>query len=107
MKRKKYSCDGGAICIGTKESRSDFLNNYGDGTHYVTLYDRSEFDDSDRWEFRGSVRGRNINVYKYDCLLDEECEDKKNILFKISGRIAVFARKHSGEMALVLWEKYT
>lgn len=100
MAKKTYTCDGGSICIGTKASRAFFPNNYGDGGFYVYTCSNLRELKGD-WMFKGAVEGTNINVYKYDCLSNEECENHKNILFTLTGRWGVYAQ--GGDIALERW----
>ena len=102
MKRKRYSCDGGTICIGTIEARACYTNNYGDGTHTVTVYSKNDCFNGDGWEFKGSVEGQNIIVFDYDCLTDEDIKNENHVLFKLSGRCGVFAK--DGNIVLNQWD---
>lgn len=103
---KRYYCDGGSIMIGTKESRVCFPNGYGDGDFEVRVINPNDSTDKlymseDKWDWIGTVEGDGFNVYDYDCLHDEDLEDKEHILFHLSGRYGVYRRK--GEIALEKW----
>lgn len=102
MKKKRYGCDGGSICIGTPEARACFPNNFGDGGHWVFLCEQDGLCAlSANWDFKGAVEGTDICVFDYDCLTDEECKDDKHILFRLSGRFGVFA--NNGNIGLERW----
>lgn len=102
--KAKYSCDGGALLIGTSKARSAFLNCYGDGEHTVSVEDKINWKTPDNWLFRGAVEGSEIKVFSYDSLSDWECDDEDNVLFTLSGRYGVYAIKNSGDMVLVKWD---
>lgn len=105
MQKFRYSCDGGSLAIGTVAARFAVVNNYGDGTHSVIIYDRGERNPLDAGtEFRGAIEGKEIKVYAYDCLTDEECADENNVLVTLSGRYGVYAKINSGDILLEKWE---
>ncbi len=99
MKKIRYSCDGGAVCIGTRNARTCFTNGYGDGTFTVTVYEGGDRFDSDGWNFVGSVEGDTINIYDYDCYTNDECDN--NIALTLSGRYGVYIDR--GSVALEKW----
>lgn len=103
MKNKTYECDGGSIAIGTVDARVQIPNCWGDGKHTVSIMEYGETLPSET-EFRGAVQGKHIKVYQYDCFTDEECKEKKNILFTLSGRFGIFAVQNSGDIILQRWE---
>lgn len=100
-----YGCDGGAIMIGNESSRVCVQNDFGDGSHEVTVYsyDAKYLFDSDHFTFVGTVEGYNVNVYDYDCLKGDELTDPEHILCKLNaGRYAVFV--NDGDVVLVQWD---
>ena len=103
---KKYSCDGGTIMIGTKESHVCLPNGYGDGCHSVRVIkrddDRKKFSKECGWTWLGTVSGEKFNVYSYDCLHGDEFTDKDNILYTLSGRYGVYHKK--GNIVLEKWQ---
>lgn len=103
---KIYSCDGGTIMIGTKDFRICLPNGYGDGDFSVKIVktekQKAEFNkEYSKWNWLGSVEGTEINVYSYDCLHEDEIEDKENILYKLSGRYTVYC--NNGKIVLEQW----
>ena len=103
MRTVTYECDGGSIAIGSVGVRVQIPNCYGDGTHYLYIYDCGE-QVPDGAIFRGAVRGKRIKVFKYDCYTDEECKNEENIIAKLSGRFGIFALPNSGDMILQRWD---
>ena len=103
---KYYSCDGGTVMIGNKNFRVHIPNGYGDGDFSVKIVKTAEQREAfnkeyDNWDYKGSVEGDEINVYSYDCLRGEELDDKRNILYTLSGRYGVYSNR--GKITLVTW----
>lgn len=97
MKQYRYICDGGALMLGCDDFKCHYMNDYGDGEHNLFVFvSESEFNDVyQAFKFVGHVSGK-INVYYYDC-------DDDDVIVQLDGLYAVYAKRNSGDMALVRW----
>lgn len=108
-RRRKYSCDGGCISIGTKDCRTNFPNGYGDGEFDAIVLETQEerrkyYYQNKMMEhstYRGSVTGDEIKVWNYDCLMEDELTEE-NILFTLSGRYGIYS--NNGTVIFINWE---
>ena len=98
-----YDCDGGSLAIGNKDVVTQFINNFGDGRHEVRIVPDWSDKATRNANFLGSVEGKEIKVYRYDCLSKEQRADEKNVLVTLSGRYGVYAVLNSGDMILEKW----
>lgn len=106
MKRYIYDCDGGSLLIGNACFACHYQNNYGDGSHTVTVFENEDKGVNfsyKSYDFVGVALGE-FNVYDYDCLNAEQRADKTHILCSLRGRYGIYARKESGDMALEYWD---
>ena len=93
----RYSCDCGSLAIGTPECVTLVGNSVGDGTYSVFVTDREDFRSIEKdFVFVTTCRGKAMTVYDYDC-------EGAQPLCTLSGRLAVYRRKESGDMAVVMW----
>ena len=103
MLKKRYTCDGGSICIGTVDARVQIPNCYGDGEHTIFIYNGNE-QVPDNTEFRGAIEGDNIQVFDYDGYSTQELNLIGNkVLFNLQGRFGIYAVKDTGDMILQKW----
>ena len=93
---KRYSCDGGSIMIGNRDSRVCFPNGFGDGDFNVSINESCI-----GWRWVGTAEGDCFHVYSYDCLHGDELDNKENILYTLSGRYGVFC--NLGDIVLEKW----
>ncbi|MBR6204682.1 MAG: hypothetical protein IKQ60_06515 [Candidatus Methanomethylophilaceae archaeon] len=97
----RYSCDCGSLAIGSPDCVTLVGNSVGDGTYSLFVTDREDFKAIEEdFVFVTTCRGKAVTVYDYDC---EGAEP----LCTLSGRFAVYRRKESGDMAVVMWEDWT
>lgn len=114
MKKYKYHCDGGALCLGNECFTCHYMNQYGDGAHNLYIKTRQEkwpelpYDVSfyNMYHFEGTIEGQ-FNIYKYDCLTTRKKINKDNILCTLSGRYGIYSVKNCGDMIIECWEAYT
>lgn len=101
---KYYECDGGSLCVGTSDARVRIPNRVGDGTYVVIVTDsQTPKDTKENWEFATAIEGKNIKVFDYDCLTDEQCESEEHVLFTLSGAYGVYTERDSGDMLIEKW----
>ena len=102
MKRKKYGCDGGCLLIGNGSCRIHIPNSFGDGDHTLFIMSKDEGEPNrDDWVWECTVEGDAINVYRYDCLNEEERESSEYIILTLHGRYSVYRSKGgTGNMLL-------
>lgn len=103
--KKTYNADSGCIAIGNENFQAHYPNGYGDGSFKIELVQTNKEKDKfykkmyEDYKFLGSIEG-DCNVYCYDCLDDEELKDKKNILFKLSGRYQIHRHRDNGNIVI-------
>lgn len=104
-KEFQYGCDGGCVVIGNADFQMHVTNDYGDGTHFIRVYDG--FNSAPNKmngravKFIGTACGT-FNVYNYDCLDEEDLTDFDNILCTLCGKYAVYTCY--GNIFLEKWE---
>lgn len=105
VKKYWYGCDGGSILIGNESSRTQIVNNYGDGEHRVIVCGRDEYNTKD-FEFRGTVCGTDVNVYDYDCLRGDDLNNPEHILCKLKSGHRYAVSVCGGTILLEDWGEY-
>jgi hypothetical protein len=91
----EYSCDGGSIRLFSKDFAVCFTNDFGDGTHPVTVVEGMAHSPGD---FKGSIEvldDDSVFISSYDCSDDE-------IFTLPKGRYGVTANE--GAITIAKWE---
>ena len=100
MQTFRYSCDCGALAIGSETCKVHVHNGLGDGTFQVSIVDRAEFAkdrESGMFEFRTVCEGDAVTIYDYDC-------SGAQPLVTLSGRFGIWALRGTGNMVIERWE---
>jgi hypothetical protein len=76
-------------------------NSEGDGEYWVRVMDKAQFRIVEgEYVFATVVQGKAVTIFDYDCQGAEP-------LCTMAGRFAVYRRRRSGDMAVVVWEDWT